>query len=450
MQEEKEKKEKEEEKESEKLIRTLKGTRDYLPEQQLIREAIVDVLKKNFKKYGYMPVETSILDFYDIATRKCGKAILEEIYRLRDRANRDLCLRYELTFKLAKLMAKQIALPFKRYEIGKVFRDGPITTARLREFTQCDVDCVGISGAMPDAELIALAFSVFDDLGLDVSIQVNNRKLLNGLLYECEIESEKMEDAMIALDKLEKHGKKAVIEEMKEKGISEESIKKVFSYFDATAQMSNEEKIEFFGQKLKSKEATEGLDELKEFFYYCKLFIKDKKKLESIVFVPSLVRGFAYYTGLVYEAYLKNSEIKRSVAGGGRWDKLISDFLQTSQQYPATGISFGLDVIYEAVKEKMKKTSNLILIIPVTKEKKIEASAISLAQWLREKEFCVDIMTKPLSKALEYANKKGIKHCIIIGPKELEKKKYRLRDMESGKEVLLSKAELAKFLKKRK
>ena len=428
-------------------IKTLKGTRDYLPEQQLLKEKVISIIKDVFKRYGYMPVETSILDFYDIAIKKCGPEIIQEIYRLKDRANRDLCLRYELTFKLAKLMAKQIALPFKRYEIGKVFRDGPVTTARLREFTQCDVDCVGIKDVAVDAELMALTFDVFEELGLDVTIQINNRKFLDGLLRMCGIKNDKIEHAFIALDKLAKIGKKGVVNEMKRFGIDENSIKKIFSYFDKIQKKDNQQKIEFF-KNLDDENIRQGLKEIEEFFYWCNVFLQNRKKFDDIVFVPSLVRGLAYYTGMVYEVYLKNSNIKRSVAAGGRWDNLISDFLQVKQQYPATGMSFGLDVICEALKEKKEKIFDIklpTLIIPITEKERIEA--IKLAQQLREKKIYVDISYKPLTKSLDYANKKGIKYCLIIGKKEIEEKRYKLKDMESGKEYLLSKKEIIKKLK---
>jgi len=440
-------------------LKSLKGTREYLPKEQIIREAIIEVLKNNFKRYGYAPIETSILEFYDIASSKYagGSEIVKEIYKLKDRAGRSLCLRYELTFKLAKLIGlnPQLGMPLKRYEIGKIFRDGPIKTARLREFTQCDVDCVG-SLSFVDAEFMALTFDIFSELGLDIIIQINNRKLLFGLLEECGVDKKKIDSAVLIIDKLEKYGKQQVIKELKAKEISELAIKKIFSFFDKTRgmeSMDNEEKINFFRKNLNNEQAIQGLQELDEFFSFCKA-LELKENLKNIIFTPSLARGLAYYTGMMWEVYLKNSEIKSSVAAGGRWDNMIQKFLESKQAYPASGMTFGLDVIYEALKEKSEKKEELsnlnieripnVLIIPIGTLNE----CLGIAQLLRKRGISVNISEKGLSKALDYANKQEIKYCIIIGSREISEKRLRLKNMESGKEELLTKEDLIKRLSK--
>ncbi len=432
-------------------LRQLKGTREYLPEQQILREYIVDVLKTVFKKYGYKPIETSILEFYDIAASKYagGEEILKEIYRLKDNAGRQLCLRYELTFKLAKLVGlnPNIKLPLKRYEIGKVFRDGPVKTGRLREFTQCDVDCVGTSNLAVDAELIALAFDVFNALSLDVYVLVNNRKLLFGLFEYCGIDKKKFVDAALCLDKLEKIGKQEVAREMKQKGISEKCINQLFSIIDEVQKLkSNKQKLDFVKKKLNNELAQEGIAQLEQFFDFCDAL---KLNQQNIVLALFLARGLAYYTGMMWEFYLKNSSIKSSVAAGGRWDEMIQNFLQCKQQYPATGMSFGLDVIYEALKEKkLAIPTSLqipkVLIIPINTLK----TSMEIAQKLREAGISTDIsIDKKLSKALDYANKLNIPFCIIVGSKELQQDKVKLRDMQTGKEQLLTLTQVIKKLK---
>ncbi|MEM4318694.1 MAG: histidine--tRNA ligase [Candidatus Pacearchaeota archaeon] len=424
-------------------LKVLKGTKDYLPEEQIVREAIIKILKKNFEKYGYKPIETSILDFYELASSKAGNEIINEIYRLRDRGNRDLCLRYELTFKLAKLIGlnPSLRMPFKRYEIGKVFRDGPTTSARFREFTQCDIDCVGSENLIFDTEILALTFDVFNELNLDIFILLNDRKFLSGLLEECGVEKEKIISAILSIDKLEKYGKQNVIKELKDKGIKDESIMKIFYFFDKIKMKSNEEKINFFKKNLKNKLALEGLKSLDEILRLCKIL-----NLKDIIFEPRLARGLAYYTGPIWEVYLKKSKIKRSVAAGGRWDNLISKFLKTNKNYPATGISFGLDVIYEAVKGSLKEIKKIpqVLVIPINT---LEES-LKIAQKLRSAGISVDISDKSLSKALDYANKEGIEFCLIIGENELKQGKFRLKNMISGKEEMLKENELIKKIKK--
>ena len=416
-------------------IERLKGTKEYFPEEQILREKIVEVLKEKFRRYGYLPIETSILDFYDIAIKKYGGGeIIKEIYRLKDRGGRNLCLRYELTFKLAKFLAmnQQIRMPFKRYEIGKVFRDGPVKKGRLREFTQCDVDCIGIKENWIDAEFMALTFDIFKELGLDIVVKVNDRKFLFGLMEELGIKNPA--EVVLSLDKLDKYGKEYVMKELEEK-IDKKAIEKIFYFFDKVENLKTQAKIEFFKKVLKNEEAKKGIEEIENFFYFCKVYGLKK----DIEFVPTLARGLAYYDGIIWEVYLKKG-LKSSLAAGGRWDGMITKFLK-KQSY-AVGMSFGLDTIFEALKEKKVKKP-IALIIPINTLEE----CIKIAQKLR-KYFNVDICNKTLSKALEYADKEKIPFCLIVGKKEIKDKKIRLKFMDSGKEKLLSINDTIKTLSK--
>ena len=417
-------------------LRMLKGTKDYMPEEQVVRERIRDTLVSVFKRYGYRPIETTILDFYDIASNKYtgGEEILKEVYRLNDQGGRDLVLRYELTFKLAKLigMNPNIKMPFKRYEIGKVFRDGPVKTGRLREFTQCDVDVVGIKSAVADAEFMSMVFDVFKELKLDVYIQVNNRKLLFGLIESCGIsDNDTTMSIILSLDKIEKFGKKSVVDELIDKGIDKDVIDKIFSYLEVSGK-TNKEKLDFFG-KIKNENVKQGVNELREFFDYCKSFGIKK----DIVFVPTLARGLGYYTGLMWEVYLKNSSIRSSVGAGGRWNDMIKQFLQSNRNYPSTGMTFGLDVIYEALKEKGFDVSNElnVFVVPID----TLDYCLGIAKKLRDKNINCDIaFEKKLSKALDYANYLNVPFVIIVGKDEIKKNKLKLKDMKTGKEELVS------------
>ena len=422
-------------------LRQLKGTKEFLPEEQIVREYIVDTLKRVFKLYGYRPIETSILEFYDIAASKYagGSEILKETYQLKDQGKRNLVLRYELTFKLAKLIGlnPEIRFPLKRYEIGKVFRDGPVKTGRLREFTQCDVDVVGVSSEVVDSELIALAFDVFKELNLNVYAQVNSRKLLFGILKEYGVNEHSFVEVALSLDKLLKIGEKEVKRELESKGLDREKINNIFSLLNQLSEIKdNLHKIEFLRENLKNELAIEGINELERFFNYYKDFGSKGK----IVLNPNLARGLGYYTGIIFELFLEDSGIKSSVAGGGRWDNMIQKFLGSKLDYPATGISFGLDVIYEAIKEKgiaqvSFKITPQILIVPINTLEK----SLGIASQLRNKGISCDIaFNKKLSKALNYANKEEIPYCIIIGEDELKNKKYKLKNMKTGKEQLLN------------
>lgn len=419
----------------------VKGTREYAPTEQLVREGIVDVLKSNFKKYGYGPIETSILEHYEIAANKYGGGaeILKETYRLSDQGGRELVLRPELTFKLAKMigMNPTMRLPFKRYEIGKVFRDGPVKTGRLREFTQCDADAVGVENLAVDAEFIRMTQDIFSGLKLDIFVQVNNRKLIFGLAETAGIGADKYTDVALSLDKLEKFGEDTVRKELVEKGIAQDSIGTLFEMLKgAGAKKTNGEKIAYFESALTEGLGKQGVGELRELFSYC----ADLDTKLDLRFVPTLARGLGYYTGPMWEVYLQESKsITGTVAAGGRWDEMIGKFLGGAQRYPATGMTFGLDVIYAALEEKefagFGSTSQTkvptILLIPINTLDR----TLRVANELREAGVSVDVAYgKKLSKALDYADKQEIPYVAIIGEKGLREGKLSVRNMVTGKE----------------
>lgn len=432
-------------------LRELKGTRTYSPEEQIIKEQILDVMRKWFKIYGYRPLETPILELYDIAASKYGGGaeILKETFRLSDQGNRNLCLRYELTFKFAKFigMNPTIRMPIKRYEIGKVFRDGPIKLGRLREFTQCDVDQVGIDDVYADAELIDLAFRLFNDLDIDIRVEINDRKLLFGIFEQAGIPKDLVIDAALSMDKFAKIGEAGVEEEMLNKGIGMESIEKVLDTLKiASRAKDNINKLELLGEIITNAQGKEGIDELKSIFgYFEALGTKG-----SIEFSPTLARGLGYYTGPMWEIYLKdNSKITSSIAAGGRWDEMIGQFLGSkSSKYPATGMTFGLDVIYAAIAEKrdaLKKEMNrrvpFVLVIPIEGSpggRRVFDYSLRLTSVLRANLLSSEISERKLVRSLERANKEDIPYVIIIGLRELSERKVRLRDMRSGKEEVLN------------
>ncbi len=421
----------------------LKGVKEFLPDEQLVRERVMDILKKNFKKYSYKPIETSILESYEIASNKYagGEEILKETYKLTDQGKRKLCLRYELTFKLGKLIALNPTLrfPFKRYEIGKVFRDGPVKKGRWREFTQCDVDVVGIKGVVAEAEFMAMAFDIFNEIGLDMFIKLNNRKLLFGFFESCGVKKDKFLDVALTLDKLEKISEKEMRAEFKEKKVSSKAVDKIFEVLsEVDSRETNEEKLLFFENVLDNDLGKEGLEELKELFSYCKSMGLKK----DIQFIPSLSRGLGYYTGLMWEVYAKDSPVTSSIAAGGRWNEMIAKFLQSEDEYPATGMTFGLDVIYTVLKEKgfesfAEKAVKVpqIYIMPI----KTLNECMGVAAELRGAGISCDVaFEKKLGKAMDYANKEKIPFTIILGQKELDAGKVTLKDMVSGKEESLT------------
>ena len=418
-----------------------KGTRDFSPEEKILRDKIVNTLKEVFELYGYAPLETPILEKFDVLASKYagGAEILKETFRLKDQGSRELGLRYDLTVPLARYvgMNPTIKMPFKRYQIGEVFRDGPVASARYRQFTQCDVDVIGSSSMATDAEIVALVYSVFSKLNVEVIVKVNNRKLLNDILDYCGIEKEKQESAILSIDKLEKFGITVVKNELKQQKIDDAKINKIIDIMNIKG--SNQEKIRQLKNIIKK---SDGLDEIEQLLVYLQ-----NTKFEA-EFDVSLARGLSYYTGTVFETYIKNSNVKSSACGGGRYDGMIGAFLGKGN-YPAVGISFGVDRIYDALSEKekiTKKTNTQVYVIPI----KTLNESMKIAQQLRDAgiKTDIDLQEKGPSKNLEYANSLGIPYVIFVGKKELQENKVKLRDMKSRKEEILEFGELVDIIKK--
>ncbi|MFH1331838.1 MAG: histidine--tRNA ligase [archaeon] len=413
-----------------------KGTRDFLPEEDIVREEIIGILKKTFENFGFSPIETPIIEKYETLASKYagGSEILKETFKLRDQGNRELGLRYDLTVPLARIVAMnpQLKMPFKRYEIGEVFRDGPIKLGRYRQFTQCDADVVGNKSMMADAECIKLIQEAFDRLKINVTVEVNNRKILDSVLDYLKIEQEKREQVITAIDKIKKVGVEEVKKELKNAGIEDNKIRELMKIFSIKG--SNKSKI----ATIKKMVDGEGVAEIEQVFSN----INDK----NVEFNVALARGLSYYTGTVFEVFAKNKEVNVAIAGGGRYDKMIGYFLEGNREVPAVGISFGLDPIIDIVKGKQtRKTVTKAYIIPINATKK----AIEVVDKLRKEGINtdIDLMERGISKNLEYANSLNIPYVIFIGKKELKKKKIKLRDMKTGKEKLLTVKDAIKILK---
>jgi histidyl-tRNA synthetase len=422
-----------------------KGTRDFAPEEKIVREEAVSILKSTFELYGFSPLETPILNRFELLESKYagGDEILKETFSLKDQGERKLGLRFDLTVPLAKFvgMNPDLKMPFKRYEIGKVFRDGPIKTGRMREFWQCDIDTLGASSMLADAEILAVADTVFKKLDLPFVIKLSNRKFLEGALDFSGVKKEKRFDVIIAIDKLEKLGENEVVKEMGSKGIPDDIIAKIMSIINIKG--SNNYLLDRMNSLIKSGIGAEGLNEIEQILTYCNSF-----GIETVEFCPSLARGLAYYTGPVYEVFLKGSSIKSAAAGGGRYDNMIGSFLGGGRSYPATGIAFGLEVITEALKEKSKfdkKSITQVFVIPI----KAESESIKISEELRKAGIKteLDLLSRGISKNLAYANSMNIPFTAIVGEQELKQNKIKLRDMKSGKEELLSINEAIKKLK---
>lgn len=410
-------------------LRNVKGAKDFLPEEQQLRNNIKNILEDTFQSFCFMPLETPMISYYDLLASKYagGSEILKEVYKLSDQGQRELGLRYDLTVPLAKVigMNPNLNMPFKRYEIGKVFRDGPVKIGRSREFIQCDVDVVGVKSMLAEAELMSMAFEAFRSLDLEVYISYNNRKLLFGLLASIGVDDNNLNSIVLTLDKIEKIGWTGVKNELEEKKVDKQIIDNLFEIIN----LQKENALMYFLNNYQNPLVQEGIRELMELNDY----LKELGLLGKVKLNPFLARGLDIYTGTIYEIFLCDGSISSSIGGGGRYDKIIGGFLSNGREYPAVGLSFGLDVIYTALMMKYvsKKVSMIeLLLIPIETEKE----CLQIANGLRKESICVDIdmSNRKLNKVLNSANKKNIPYVIILGKDELLSNKVSIKVMTSG------------------
>ena len=422
-------------------LKNVKGTYDYLPNEQKIRNFINDTLKDIFEKYGYQPLETPILCYYDLLAGKYDESndLLNEIYKLTDQGKRNLGLRYDLTVPFAKCITitKDLRLPFKRYEIGKVFRDGPVKTGRDREFIQCDVDVVGIKGQMIEAELISLFIEGYKRLGIDVIVRYNSRKLMSGLIIEKGIPETLVSNVITLIDKLDKIDEKELLKEFNNINVDSNIALDLLNTFKLNLNELNK-----IYENTTNKLIKEGLFELNELEFYIREYE------ENIKFTATLARGQEYYTGNVFEVYSKNNELSCSLGGGGRYDNMITDFINDGNIYPALGISFGLSTIFEILKNKLENKSLIdIYIIPMNTKKE----SLTLANKLRSLNYKVDIEMndRKVKKCFEYANKENIPYVIVLGEDEIKNNYFNIKNMATGEQFKINQINQIKDIIKR-
>ena len=397
-------------------LRNLKGTEDFLFKDQVVRNKIIDTLKQNFEKYGYMPIETPILNYYDLLALKYeeGDEILNEIYRLSDQGNRDIGLRYDLTVPFCKVvgMQKELRLPFRRYEIGKVFRNGPVKLGRTREFYQCDVDVVGIDGRLIETEQIVMAIEIFKCLGIDINVLYNNRKFMNGLLIEAGISNPTF-GVIGILDKLDKVDRKTIYKMFNDEGIDNSIVDNIFN---------------IFGKSLDEYNALYELNDVTD-------SLKKLNYLDNITFDSYLSRGLEIYTGIVFEFRDKLKRLTGSLGAGGRYDKIITNFINDGNVYPAVGLSFGLEPIYVILKNEEKLSLVDYYIIPMNTE--IECLELASKMRNKGKRVLIEMNNRKIKKSFDYANKENIPYVIVIGENEIKENKITIKNMNEGSQEMI-------------
>ena len=424
------------------MIKNLKGTFDYMPKDMKVRNDIIGILRSNFEKYGYLPVETAMLNYYDLLSYKYedDAEILSEIYKLTDQGDRKLGLRYDLTVPFCKIVAtnKDIVMPFRRYEIGKVFRNGPVKTGRTREFYQCDIDVVGIDNRFIEAEQMCMAINTYKKLGIDVICKYNNRKLMSGLIEYAGISDDKVDSVIGIIDKMEKVSSQELEEMMLDKGIEKEKIDKLFNLFE----MELDEYREIANENEKIYAGVTELTEINE--YLNSLGIDG-----NCVFSPTLARGLSIYTGIVFEFFDREERLSCALGGGGRYDKIITNFMDNGNSYPAVGLSFGLEPIFN-IKKMEYDDKSLIDIYMVPLDTNVDT--LKLATVLRENGYriLIEMNKKKIAKCFEYADRENIPYVMIIGLNEVENNCFKIKDMKKKEEYSFSREELIKYLNNNK
>jgi histidyl-tRNA synthetase len=373
------------------MTSTVKGFKDYSGEEAAKRAEIRKIIVETFEKYGFEPAETPIIEYEDFVKEgNTQDEAVSDVFKLKDKGKRKLGLRYEFTFQLKRLM-KNKKLPYKRYQIGEVFRDEPVSKARFRQFTQCEVDIIG-SDIKNEAEILAIVKDILEKLRIKYTIYINNRKLLNEILDEFKVKDK--EKVIREIDKLDK--------------LSESEVKKNLKRYKAEKILNIFKKPESYFKKYDSYKE---IEELKK---YCQIFgVK-------VNFQPSLARGLSYYNGTIFEV---KSTIKESIFGGGSY---------MFNNVNSTG--FGVSIERLMVISKIKDESEKFLVISLNQDRE----AIKLAQKLRKKGKNVSVYYGKPSRALGYANSYDISKVIFVGGKEVKAKKFRVKDMKSGKEKSIS------------
>lgn len=419
--------------------RTLKGFRDVLPAEALLKEQLLQRIKAVFLSFGYAPIETPHLEHTDVLIGETSGDIGKQLYRFPDQGGRDICLRFDLTVPFARFIVQhkqELGVPFKRYAIGNVFRGEQPQFGRYREFTQCDFDFVGVQSLAADAEIIEIIAAILDALSIpDFTIRINNRKAMNGLAEWLGVR-EQSSAILRILDKIDKIGREAVEAQLRaELALSDEIIKELMLFMAITAQCSQDD---VFREASRYKERNESLREgLEELERVAAIVRGASKRPENVIVDFSVARGLGYYTGIVYETYLKRLPEIGSVCSGGRYDNLTMNFAE--ERLPGVGASVGLDRLIAALQKlelmETEKTPARVLMTLMS-----EADTVlvhRLAAELRAQGVAVEVYPEPakLKKQFQYADRKGHPFVIVVGEQELSNGTFTVKDMRAGSQT---------------
>ena len=417
------------------------GFWELMPEEEIVFENMLTKIKQVFENNCFMPLDTPVAEYSEILLAKSGGEVDKEIYRFQ-KGNNDLCLRYDLTVPLARFVAMNenvLEFPFKRYQIGKVYRGERPQKGRFREFYQCDADIVGENLSMTaDAECVKLYEDTLGTLNLNCQVKISNRKILAGFFEG--IGAKNISDLMIIYDKMAKLPKEEITNMFVENGLTVAQVEQIFLLSrqngDLEAIIENVEKLSSNSTFL------EGISDLKALNERLEYLNMDKNHFS---FDLSIVRGHNYYTGTVFEAFIENSSL--AIGGGGRYDNLCGNF--TERKFQGVGMSIGITRLFDEIKDKYKTDENVMTQVGIVAFDETALFALSLMADLRKAGIRVDIVGegKSFKSKMKEANRRNLPYIIVLGEDERKEKKYTLKDMRSSAQEKLSFDEIVKKLK---
>ena len=429
--------------------KTLPGFMELLPNDQIQFNSMMDKIRKSYERFGFLPLDTPIIEMADVLLAKAGGETEKQIYRF-NKGDNDLALRFDLTVPLAKYVCEyynDISFPFRRYQIGKVYRGERPQKGRYREFYQCDIDIIGDGelNLINDAEIPSVIYTTIKELGFDnFTIRINNRKILNGLFAELDLEKESIE-IMRIIDKLEKIGKENVVKCLQDLKIENEKINKIMEFLDIEGDTDSKlQKLQELG--FINELFLQGLVELSEVIKNVRLFgVPDTNFKVDL----TIARGLDYYTGTVYETFLNDYRELGSICSGGRYDNLAEFY--TDRKMPGVGVSIGLTRLYSKLREldiieNNQKSISKVLVVSMLDN---NDRAIEVGAMLRKNDINTDVYleNKKIKAKFKYANRLNVPYVAIIGEEEEENGTVSLKNMETGDQKEVSIDELITILK---
>ena len=417
--------------------RTLPGFMELLPNDQIRFNEIKEKIKSSYEKFGFLPLDTPVIESSEVLLAKAGGETEKQIYRF-NKGDNDLALRFDLTVPLAKYVAEyygELSFPFKRYQIGKVYRGEKAQAGRYRELYQCDIDIIG-DGALSiiyDAEILSVIYDTFKTLGFEkFTICINNRKILNGLFEYLSL-SEKSVDILRIIDKIEKVGKECIIKELKEIDIEENKINTIMNFLSITG--TSDEKIENLKMlKIDTELFRQGIDELETVIKKIRMYKVPEK---NFMIDLSIARGLDYYTGTVYETFMDDYRKLGSVCSGGRYENLAEHY--TDKKLPGVGISIGLSrFFYQIDKENIleKENKSIAKVLVTSMDESQEEYALDVASQIRSAGINTDVFLedKKLKAKFKYADKLNIPYVVVIGEDEMKNNTVTIKRMLTGEQ----------------